>query len=146
VRLCIIDKWIFNLAFYLLRFLIYSSFFLCFHPTTIYIEFDTNQGIIFAISAAAFIIIPFLVFLVYDQKSLHRQEVILTSANQNNAIVSALFPKNVREKIMSVDANGNTMLHLLSSNTIMDTPPIADLFPETSVLFCDIADFTAWVS
>lgn len=85
------------------------------------------------------------------------------------AIVSSLFPSNVRDRIIK-DAEEQaeedlkakrafgysatpksrlkTFLDEANENgeQAFDTKPIADLFPETTIMFADIVGFTAWSS
>jgi len=35
---------------------------------------------------------------------------------------------------------------MVDDDEIMTSKPIADLFPETTILFCDLVGFTAWSS
>ena len=76
-----------------------------------------------------------------------------SAAVQSTAIVSSLFPSTVRDRLFPVvdhgnntnpspDAAGGQESNVESSSNA----PIADLFPETTVLFSDIAGFTAWAS
>jgi class 3 adenylate cyclase len=67
-----------------------------------------------------------------------------------------LFPSNVRDRLLAhnteVLANGGkrnsrtTPSNQRNENGIYTSKPIADLFPETTVLFGDIVGFTAWSS
>jgi hypothetical protein len=105
-----------------------------------------------------------------------RQAKVMQSAVHSNAIVSSLFPATVRERLFKTDTstkngtsseptqglehNKTRLKTFLSSDgsrsgspfqssldTILDRqPPIADLFPECTVSFCDIRGFTAWSS
>eukprot|EP00934_Nitzschia_sp_Nitz4_P002155 Nitzschia sp. Nitz4//scaffold6_size259037//151917//155608//NITZ4_001087-RA/size259037-processed-gene-0.270-mRNA-1//-1//CDS//3329556932//2155//frame0 len=96
-----------------------------------------------------------------------RQAKVMQSAVQSNAIVASLFPSNVRERLfqheqqvesygkfehnktriksfLSDSSNGNKPLDV-QENPSSQTP-IADLFPQCTVLFSDICGFTAWSS
>jgi Adenylate and Guanylate cyclase catalytic domain len=79
-------------------------------------------------------------------------------AARSNAIVSSLFPTAVRDRLMQEqehDAKTRNLKGFLSDKSHYDskskellfqTKPIADLFPETTVIFADIVNFTAWSS
>jgi hypothetical protein len=95
-------------------------------------------------------------------------------AKQSDAIVMSLFPSNVRARLYNGDQDGKAneerpqttktkLKNFLNKgeeahaqkieqstvgggSLILRSPPIADLFPETTVLFADIATFTAWSS
>ena len=92
-----------------------------------------------------------------------------TTAQESNAIVSQLFPANVRDRLFRKkgkkekretkkkgyeptkakmrnflsdgSTDGGDMDMMMDPDT--DDRPIADLFPETTVMFGDIAGFTA---
>jgi hypothetical protein len=89
----------------------------------------------------------------------------MTSANSSNAIVHSLFPKNVRDRLMedalgdngkATKDGGNMMPFSVSpfsnaydpatAGRMVVSRPIADLFVEATIMFADIANFTAWCS
>jgi class 3 adenylate cyclase len=93
----------------------------------------------------------------------------MTTALRTAAIVSSLFPSNVRDRILKdaeeqVNREMNTKStfvnakHMLKnfledepedvreSTDAFSTKPIADLFPETTLMFADMVGFTAWSS
>jgi class 3 adenylate cyclase len=72
---------------------------------------------------------------------------------QSTAIVSSLSPQNVADRLMQQNShmsNNKRLKSFLSDNynltDDLNNQPIADLFPHTTVLFADIAGFTAWSS
>jgi class 3 adenylate cyclase len=97
-------------------------------------------------------------FCFYDRLVERRQSLVLRKATQSGAIVSSLFPKNVRERLMQdneADKKRNFMApnHRLKNFLGGDVETnddgaraIADLFPHCTVLFADIVGFTAWSS
>jgi Adenylate and Guanylate cyclase catalytic domain len=94
-----------------------------------------------------------LLFLVYDRLVERRQSIVLNTANQSSAIVSSLFPKSVADRLLldsapgcNVTAKTRLKSFLCDSQDNQGLQPIADLFLETTVLFADIAGFTAWSS
>lgn len=126
-------------------------------------------------SVAAVFVFAILMFFVYDRLVERRQSLVLRKAVQSTAIVSSLFPKTVRERLMESshltpeNNNNKTLMGFreraraskkggnsasvvppaLKENGELDDddgPPIADLFPNCTVLFADIAGFTAWSS
>ena len=88
----------------------------------------------------------------------------LPTAVQSSAIVSSLFPANVRDRLFQTEGptldkpfeptklrlktflNEGKSEFTTSSTKREKDKPIADLFPETTVMFGDIAGFTAWAS
>jgi hypothetical protein len=99
-------------------------------------EFLTKSGIIFAVTAAAFIVFPFLLFLAYDRKVARQKQLIMTNAKRSNAIVSALFPSNVRDKLYPQGQDDPESRDVRSEGIkSFSSAPIAELYPETTVLF-----------
>lgn len=113
-----------------------------------------------------------------------RQETIAITAAKSNALVSSLFPEQVKEKLL-VNQQQPTSIYqagreyfqgggaggggggggLGDNHTnhnpndpnapyydtsirpkFLDSKPIAELFPETTIMFADIVGFTAWSS
>jgi class 3 adenylate cyclase len=85
--------------------------------------------------------------------------MVLNRALQSTAVVTSLFPKSVAEKLIqqsdaqSKFSSNNTKLKSFLMDGINGNGPIgkgsaslAELFPYTTVLFADIAGFTAWSS
>lgn len=77
----------------------------------------------------------------------NKQQQIIAKASRSEAIVQSLFPTNVRERLL-VDGHAEATDRTDHSHTditerLADVP-IADLFPSCSVIFMDLANFTAW--
>jgi hypothetical protein len=112
-----------------------------------------------------------LVFVLYDCLVEKRQEKVMATATRSTAIVSSLFPETVRERMYMEGAEKKPELKSAASEgrlpfgtadnqgawktgNVMPPPevaplsskPIADLFPSATVMFADIAGFTAWSS
>ncbi|KAL7558743.1 hypothetical protein ACA910_010899 [Epithemia clementina (nom. ined.)] len=110
-------------------------------------------------------------FFVYDWFVNRRNKKVTSLAARSSEIVSSLFPRQVRERFMAEreakktkKVNNNKMFrgsidHRLQQFLSEDEPvhherddfmykskPIADLYPETTIFFADIAGFTAWSS
>jgi hypothetical protein len=79
-------------------------------------------------------------FFVYNRLVEKRQSLVLTKAVQSTAIVSSLFPKQVQDRLMIQQQDQ----HALSSSLSVQNAPIADLFPNCTVMFADLCGFTAW--
>ena len=170
-----------------------------------------HQPIIYAVLVSLMFLFATMVFALYDCLVEERQKVVMTQALQSTAIVSSLFPEQVRERLFrrnsmqdgtgrnenipmvaaadapatgaeysnhweeSINGDDNSFIlfdsaknRLLSfldkgsisrrssanslSGPVADPPngpvdqPIADSFPNCTVLFADIAGFTAWSS
>jgi class 3 adenylate cyclase len=151
-------------------------------------DFESNKPVIWTVIVVLVFVFTSLVFLVYDLVVQRRQAKVMTSAAQSNAIVSSLFPAEIRERLFGTDDEKKDKKDVVSSMpesskfrlksylneeeklaaannqngkqdpqqlispeiakalNMYDTKPIADLFPNTTVMFADIAGFTAWSS
>jgi class 3 adenylate cyclase len=119
-----------------------------------------------------------LTFLAYDWFVQRRNQTVVGAAARANAILSTLFPKNIRDRLFEerelVEETAGQKKPLLNrpgnkaqlssflnneadglnseedadddDDFMYKTKPIADLFPETTILFADISGFTAWSS
>jgi class 3 adenylate cyclase len=126
-------------------------------------------------------------FLTYDCIVQKREKEAMTSAARSNAIVSSLFPAEIRDRLFKGDVDIEAEMKAKEGGKVSSreqsapdtqkfrlknylndedqdmtakgsqpaavteaeihaTKPIADLFPNTTVLFADIAGFTAWSS
>jgi len=71
----------------------------------------------------------------------------MTSAVQSSAMISSIFPKQVRDRLMtSKNVQGSSQKPLSPDNDTGSSKPIADFFPEATIMFADIQGFTAWCS
>jgi Adenylate and Guanylate cyclase catalytic domain len=131
------------------------------YPTTDYSkQFITMQPLYMTLTVAMVFVFAILVFIAYDRLVERRQKLVLTKALQSTAIVSSLFPQNIAERLMKqqntqdqnnwTTSNNNQRLRsfVVHGEKSMDITeaPIADLFPNATVYFADIAGFTAWSS
>lgn len=133
-----------------------------------YNTYNTSDPIIMTIAVAMIFIFTACMFVFYDRLVERRQLVVMNKALQTNAVVESLFPANVRDRLMrpGVLTNSAKMRDSTSSRSLRASQtrrlqgylngakeeddvclaPIADLFPSASVMFADIAGFTAWSS
>lgn len=100
-------------------------------------------------------------FFGYDIFVQRRNRKVVAVASKTNEIVASLFPEAVRERLFqdaedetkkasAVNENDNMIKKFLSGNAEMDdevdeddefmykSRPIADLYPETTIMFADI--------
>jgi hypothetical protein len=114
-------------------------------------KYVTDMPVLLTTATAAVFLFTIAMFALYDRLVERRQRVVVQTAKQSTDIVSALFPENVRVRLLE---NGYGMLapnqrlksYLVDGDTrtVESAKPIADLFPNTTVLFADISGFTAW--
>jgi hypothetical protein len=98
-----------------------------------------------------------VIFLMYDYCVMRRQRIVLDRAVRSTAVVSSLFPENIRDRILNEDENENENKANAKKVAFRQSPrnkttqsasgpPIADKFPDTTVFFADLAGFTKWSS
>eukprot|EP00980_Cylindrotheca_fusiformis_P021240 scaffold8164_cov89-Cylindrotheca_fusiformis.AAC.1 len=90
-----------------------------------------------------------LVFLLYDHFVGRRQRKFMDRIVRQDQIVSNVFPTAIRDRLYGQEKEGSQQNGLLDALGGGDGPggaPLADLFLETTVVFADIAGFTAWSS
>jgi hypothetical protein len=137
------------------------------YPTASFEEsYKTNQPMLFSLGVLATFLFTTLVFLLFDCVVQRRQNVLIATARRQNAIVSSLYPKSIRDKLIGDSKNeendtknhtnkkaGKAGLRVFLNNKeekktgdTSNEQPIADLFPATTIFFGDIVNFTAWSS
>mmetsp|Transcript_18031 Transcript_18031/g.27936 ORF Transcript_18031/g.27936 Transcript_18031/m.27936 type:complete len:1210 (-) Transcript_18031:105-3734(-) len=130
------------------------------YPSQTYYEgFITKDPVVISLSVAAVFTFTIIMFLLYDRLVEQRQRLVLAKATQSTAIVSSLFPKQVRDRLMAAEGENKKGSAMMAPNQRLKTflsgstgfenngsQPIADLFPHCTVLFADISGFTAWSS
>lgn len=123
-------------------------------------SYKTNQPLIFSMAVLAIFAFTTIVFLIFDCLVTRRQNDLMKTARKQNAIVSSLFPKSIQKQLMQeskgceVDnrkKGGKAGLRVFLNDKedekeARTEQPIADLFPETTIMFGDIVNFTAWSS
>jgi Adenylate and Guanylate cyclase catalytic domain len=123
-----------------------------------YSQYKTPTPIIMTIAVAMIFVFTACMFVFYNRFVEWRQALVMHKALQTNAIVASMFPANVRDRLMDqtpgpkMTRDGRFDIRWLSkyvdeaADSGVQAPPIADLFPNCTVLFADIAGFTAWSS
>ena len=97
------------------------------------------------------------IFFMYDVVVQRRNNSVVANAARSNAIVTSLFPGNIRDRLIGKEASCPTNQNLMTfmSNGVDEeafdhnsgpSKPLADLFLESTVMFADIVGFTAWSS
>jgi class 3 adenylate cyclase len=140
------------------------------HPSeSLQTVYETSKPAKYTIIVVVVFLFTAMVFVLYDFYVQRRQDKVLMTAQKTSAIVSSLFPKNVQKRMMAdagaeIDNQGKNRSMPFSAkgqlknylgdddgdkpqeSSIFNTKPIADFFPETTIMFGDIVGFTAWSS
>ena len=118
-----------------------------------------NTPIVITVCVAIVFVFAVFMFFAYDRLVERRQRLLMQKAKRTHRIVASLFPKNIRDQILNDDGDlkhGGVLgaKHNLKSfmsggidqSSILSQMPIADLYPEATVMFADISGFTSWSS
>jgi hypothetical protein len=153
----------------------HCQIFLDIYPSETYVSpYENSIPVIFTVIVALLFLIMAVFFVVYNGYALssdrslnfelpsyiivlfplrfvqNRNKKVENAAARSNAIVSSLFPSNVRDLEVHVSKGKNRSKSATNNKEndvgVYKSKPIADLFPETTVLFGDIVGFTAWSS
>jgi class 3 adenylate cyclase len=93
------------------------------------------------------------VFVLYTIAVARRQRIVMDRAVASSAIVSSLFPSQVRDQIYEENEAGGKTLHPTADSATIEKGvdglvgkgrPIAEVFEHTTVMFADISGFTSW--
>jgi hypothetical protein len=116
------------------------------YPTQVMLDqFRTNLPALITFAVAMVFLFTFIMFIIYDRLVERRQNLVLQRAEQTTAIVQSLFPKGVADKLIQETrdhdplASKNQRLNKFLSGDDQGMKTIADLFPECTVMFADIA-------
>jgi len=116
-----------------------------------------NTPVVITTSVAIVFLFAVLMFFAYDRLVERRQRILMEKAKRTHQIVASLFPKNIRDQILSDDGelrggllgaknNLKSFVNSGSDDRLFGQMPIADLYPESTVMFADISGFTSWSS
>jgi class 3 adenylate cyclase len=124
-------------------------------------DFVTNQPAIFSLIVAMVFVFTSGVFFIYNVLVERRQKIVLDRAVKSTAVVSSLFPENVKEQLLNEGEEErdqkvswrvsdrkqaqNSAIAMMSESRPKGKP-IADRFENTTIMFADIAGFTSWSS
>eukprot|EP00980_Cylindrotheca_fusiformis_P001073 scaffold295_cov96-Cylindrotheca_fusiformis.AAC.3 len=111
--------------------------------------FHTSKPKIYTVAVVAIFAFTSLVFLLYDHFVGKRQRKFMDRVVRQDQIVCNVFPTAIRNRLYGREKEGSQLDNLLDPLGGGDGTggaPLADLFPETTVVFADISGFTAWAS
>jgi class 3 adenylate cyclase len=124
----------------------------------------TAEGTDMHQSRAMVFIFTSVVFFIYNVLVERRQKVVMNRAVKSTAVVSSLFPENVKEQLINEGVeeskqdqkvswrvserkkDQNSSAVAMMNETRPKGKPIADRFENTTIMFADIAGFTSWSS
>eukprot|EP00980_Cylindrotheca_fusiformis_P008038 scaffold1710_cov120-Cylindrotheca_fusiformis.AAC.4 len=119
-------------------------------------KFETHNRAIYTSAVVVIFTFTVLVFLLYDFVVGRLQRKVMDRINKQDMIVANVFPSAIRDRLYQAQGNALQQRQLVGENTkgvgfesdtgTMGAAPLADLFPNTSIVFADIAGFTAWSS
>ena len=120
----------------------------------LYDSYRTNAPIITCIITVSMVIGTSLIFIVYDFLYKKRIDSLAHTASVSSSIVNSLFPRFVRDKMFSADEHKSVSASILShlrknydkEEIDVSGDAVAQSFQLGTVLFADIAGFTAWAS
>ena len=152
-----------------LRGLLYCKHKISVYPTRTYVEsFESSDPMIYTLVVGGIVVLALLLFSLYDSAFRREQSVILGEAERSNAIVASLFPGKIARRLFldlsrhrGARSGPRVQLEGAQSTTRDDLhnfmnkgdlkisearSPIAELFPDCTIMFSDISGFTAWSS
>jgi class 3 adenylate cyclase len=121
-------------------------------------QYISKEPWMLALCIVTIFVFTSLLFALYDYIVRRRQAKIMSAAKRTDDIVTSLFPETFRDRLYEqihadLPHNGSSpataMTSFLSGSaqgSVFGSGPIADFFPSCTVLFIDIANFTAWCS
>jgi Adenylate and Guanylate cyclase catalytic domain len=65
---------------------------------------------------------------------------------EDDAVAAAAAGSDANNKVVDIENMDENQREIMKGTDMYDTKPIAELFPATTVMFADIAGFTAWSS
>jgi hypothetical protein len=132
---------------------------MCVHKLKVYpsaafrATYGTNKPAVYTCVITLAFVVTAVLLIIYDTMITRRHGKLMRSAIRTSNLVASMFPENVRDRLMEEglrDAGKTSVFDetgdLFSSGEGFKTRPIADFFPEVTIMFADISGFTAWAS
>jgi hypothetical protein len=138
----------------------FGNFYLRVYPSAVTEnDFQNNDPILFTFVIIGVAFLTSLVFVAYDYLVGRRQRTIMRQAIKSSAIVSSLFPAQVRWQLYqqneekkhslldnSDDDNKDDASRRFIESSTSRQKHIASKLEKTTVMFADLAGFTKWSS
>eukprot|EP00980_Cylindrotheca_fusiformis_P018345 scaffold5995_cov113-Cylindrotheca_fusiformis.AAC.1 len=132
-------------------------------------SFFTSNAILYTSMVVVIFIFTSLVFLLYDYFVRRRQTKVMERITRQDKIVANVFPTAIRDRLYQNQEEQNKKkkqksnkstknlhqddfndsigdLDFEGDSNLSGSAPLADLFPSVTLIFADIAGFTAWSS
>ncbi|CAB9511106.1 Receptor-type guanylate cyclase gcy [Seminavis robusta] len=112
-------------------------------------DYTTAMPITFAVVVLASFITVALVFIIYDWFVKRRNKELSKTAARSDRLVSSLFPGDIKSKVLEQHDDTDRSFsnpkkeqadHGVAHNML------AQVYPETTILFADLVGFTKWSS
>eukprot|EP00980_Cylindrotheca_fusiformis_P013630 scaffold3508_cov113-Cylindrotheca_fusiformis.AAC.10 len=116
--------------------------------------YRNSEPVIYASVVVVIFVFTSLVFLMYVYFVGKRQRIVMDRIIKQDKIVTDVFPIAIRDRLYEAQAQptgksrrgGHDLADLENGSDDLGSAPLADLFPSVSVVYADIAGFTAWSS
>ena len=116
------------------------------YPTLAFeVNYHTNAPTVNTVAIVSCFFLTAFLFVLFNVVVEYRQKRIVSNATKNSALVSSLFPENVRNRIIEEYNGGCSSLQQRGSDpafparhVLTTKPPIADRFENCSVCFADL--------
>lgn len=126
----------------------FSRYNLYIYPSqTLKDDYITNEPAIYAAIVASIFAFTLAVLVAFDFLVTQRQQVIMQKAVESSALVSTLYPKQVRDQLFEKDKSEKPKKWRASTvdeSVQKESKAIAQRYPASSVLLMDLAGFTKW--
>lgn len=137
----------------------YCSYSIRVYPSeTLENQYLTNDTRTYTIVVAAIFLFTSIIFIAYDLFVARRQRIVMKRAVESGALVSSLYPKQVRDRLFEENSTkkgdgekpwkiDNTLNGDIENVTGVHaglSKAIAEYYENSTILFADLAGFTAW--
>jgi hypothetical protein len=132
---------------------------MCVHELKVYpsaafrATYETSKPAVYTCVILLAFVVTAVLLIIYDTMITRRHGKLMRTAIRTSNLVASMFPENVRDRLMEegIRDEGKTSVFngqggLSSGGEGFKTKPIADFFPEVTIMFADISGFTAWAS